>query len=883
MAFDEEDLVILEVRLEKYVLGEGVLAYMRPNGLYLPLGELAELLDFPILVDPYAGRANGWFIRESQGFQLAVPQSEVVIEGAAASFDPELVRRDVTEIYVESSLLSSWLGIEFEVILARLELRLHPSVKLPLQLRLLREEQRRSSLSRRRGPDQLPRRTAPYRLASWPSADLALRFGVSGGEADSSYTLFGSADLAGIALETSVSGSADAPLSNLRLLGSRTDIDGGLLGPLGLRAIHFGDISTPSVPLVSRVQQGPGLYASNASLVRPEAFASTSVRGSAPAGWEVELYRNGALLDFLSVDGSGRYEFPQVEIGVGENVLRTVAYGPQGQIRERVERHRVGSNMLRPGELQYRVFAVRPERSLLDRLIPSLERSSRTSRGWDLHGQVEYGIGRQLSAMAGFTHGEVGGSYETFGSFALRASSRGILAEAELARSGSGGSALRFSTQAQLWGVSLLLQQSLFRAYVNNLDTGSSQLSRETVARAEGSLAVPYLPPIAYAIRVERQSFEDPAASDRSLVSLRTASNARGMAFSHQLNLEKPGGVSSSPGRTWSQALISGRIHGFQLRARAQFEWKPDRELKVVSASISRELRRNLRASLSVGHSRGDASETNLTTHVSWLHRKFELGVELGHSSRRGTTAALTIGGSFGREPRSGKLLLQRASLASNGSALARVFLDRNANNVFDDGDDPVPDVMFLGNSAWRSTRTDAEGRAFLPGVPANRPHNVRLDASSLIDPFWVPATPGYAVVGHAGGQVEIDFPIRLSGEIDGMVYVERAGVRRARRNLKLELHNAQGVTVQTLRSSFDGYFLFEGVLPGRYRIRSSTQDPNIEAAELDVEVPADGGVVSGLELILRAAGDAAPADTTSPAPGGEAAGRTRAPGEPSR
>ena len=128
--------------------------------------------------------------------------------------------------------------------------------------------------------------------------------------------------------------------------------------------------------------------------------------------------------------------------------------------------------------------------------------------------------------------------------------------------------------------------------------------------------------------------------------------------------------------------------------------------------------------------------------------------------------------------------------------------------------------------------------------------------------------TPGYAVVGHAGGQVEIDFPIRLAGEIDGTAYLERDGERRPRRNLKLELLDAQDVVAQTLRSSFDGYFLFEGVLPGRYRIRvasSAIQDPGIQAAEIDLEVPAYGGAVSGLELILRATGEAASATKTMP------------------
>jgi hypothetical protein len=854
-AFDDEDMLILEVRLEGYVLGENLLAYLPRNGLFLPLEELAELLDFAILVDAYAGRADGWFVRESRGFHLNLERSEVVIAGVARSFDRDLVRRDIAEIYVDASLLSSWLGIEFEMVLSRMELKLHPSEKLPIQLRLLREERRRWTLSGRRRREELPRRTSAYQMTSWPTADLTLRLGAGESNSASSYTLFGSADLGAVSWKTSASGSTSEALSVLRVLGSRTDIDGTLLGPLGLRTLDFGDVSVPPVPLVSRVEQGPGIYASNGPLVRPDEFASTSVRGEAPAGWEVELYRNGTLLDFQIVDSSGRYEFPRVAIGFGENVLRSVAYGPQGQVREKVERHRIGTDMLSPGELRYRLFALRPDRSLLDPWISSLERPRRDRNGWDLHGQVEYGIGSQLSVTGGLTQTEARDGDETFATLAFRASSRGILAEAEVASPFGGGSALRFSSQTRLLGVSLLLQQSLFHSYSSNEDLGTPQLSSETLARAEGSITLHNIPSIAYTLRIEHQSFENSAASDRDLIALRTAGNARGVSFSHELNLENPGGVASSPRRVWSQGLVSGRVRGFQLRGRAQYEWKPDRELDVASLTLSRRVRRNLSASLGISRSRGISQDTSVTANLSWAQRSFELGLELGRSSQRGNTATLTIGSSVGREPLSGELLLARRGLASSAAALARVYLDRNANDAFDAGDEPVPDVSFLGNAAWRATRTDADGLALLQGVPVNRLHDVRLDPASLIDPFWIPAVSGYSVVGHEGSYVELDFPIRLAGEIDGTVYIERRGHRTTRRNLKLELVDAQGSVVETIRSDFDGYFLFQGVLPAQYRIRvkeGSITDTRIRLPEIVLQVPVDGGAVSGLELILR-------------------------------
>ena len=853
---DDEDLVILEVRLDDYILGESLLAYMRRGSLLLPLGELAELLDFPILVDAHAGRADGWFVRESRGFHLDLSRGQVVISGVAQTFDASLVTRDFTELYVDSSLLSSWFRMEFEVILSGLELRVHPSERLPVQLRLLRDERRRRALRGGAKKAQLPRRSAPYRVATWPSLDLTLQTRSGGDGVSTSYTLVGAADIAGLSTQFSASGNNES-MSTLRLLASRTDVDGGLLGPLHARRLEAGDVSAPSVPLVSRSRDGPGFFASNSPLALPDEFGFTSLRGKAPEGWEVELYRNGRLADFVVVGDSVSYEFPRVELGFGENVLRSVAYGPQGQVHERVERHRIGADMLLPGQLRYRFFAVRPERALLDGWIDDLR--SRTATGaWDLHGQLAYGIGNRLSLIGGVTRTEVADADETFATLGLRASSLGVLSEAEMARSSSGGTALKLSAQTSLGRISVLAQQSLFRSYTSNAQTGALPLSRHTLLRATGSAALPYLPSFSYKVGYERRNFETRGASDEEELSFRMASNVRGVSFAHELTAQKTGGLSRTFRRIWSQGLISGRWLGFRLRGRARYQWKPDRELDVVTATVSRNLRKNLSSSLVVTHSLGTASGTRLSARVSWIARKFELSLELGHSSQEGTTTTLTLGGSLSRDPRKGKVLLARPGLANGGRALARVYLDRNANDRFDAGDEPIPSVSFLGNATWRATKTDAAGQAFLQGVPADRPHDVRIDPASIVDPHWIPAVSGYSVVAHAGGRVELDFQIRLAGEIEGTVYLERGGVRQPRRNVRLELIDAEGSVVQATRSAFDGYFLFEKVLPDLYRIRVAVgelKDPTIHAPELEVALPADGGVVSGLELVLLAEG----------------------------
>ncbi len=75
----------------------------------------------------------------------------------------------------------------------------------------------------------------------------------------------------------------------------------------------------------------------NRPLTARSAFDRTRIEGDLPAGWEAEIYRNGELLGFAKSDGSQRYVFDDVQLLYGENRIRVVLYGPQGQVRERDE------------------------------------------------------------------------------------------------------------------------------------------------------------------------------------------------------------------------------------------------------------------------------------------------------------------------------------------------------------------------------------------------------------------------------------------------------------------------------------------------------------------------------------------------------------------
>ncbi|HAX92301.1 MAG TPA: hypothetical protein DCY07_08920, partial [Rhodospirillaceae bacterium] len=63
-----------------------------------------------------------------------------------------------------------------------------------------------------------------------------------------------------------------------------------------------------------------------------------SLSGTTHAGHEVELYHNDKLISFQYADETGRYNFQDIPLLLGENVFRIAIYGAQGQYEERKER-----------------------------------------------------------------------------------------------------------------------------------------------------------------------------------------------------------------------------------------------------------------------------------------------------------------------------------------------------------------------------------------------------------------------------------------------------------------------------------------------------------------------------------------------------------------
>ena len=177
LKIDEESLLVLEVRIDRQGTGYGMIAYQHQNEVLLPLSELCTVLELAIMVDSDRGTAQGWIISEDRTFDLNLPAQTITQNGNLMPLPPGKIAWDKDELYVSRSLLQSWLPVDLEINLPRMNLTIKPREALPFQSRLKRDEQRALWLATKgRATMNYPLQLAPYRLWSWPLVDATVGF-----------------------------------------------------------------------------------------------------------------------------------------------------------------------------------------------------------------------------------------------------------------------------------------------------------------------------------------------------------------------------------------------------------------------------------------------------------------------------------------------------------------------------------------------------------------------------------------------------------------------------------------------------------------------------------------------------------------------------------
>lgn len=841
-------MLILDVRLDGFVLSDGLSAYQDGPQTLLPLGELARLLTLAISVQPEAGSASGYVLREDQTFGLNVAQSLVSLAGREVRFETKRARVIDDEIYVNSELLSRWLPIDFELNMSALQLQVKPREKLPLQERLERE--RAASRLGNAKPRPLadpgyPRAIAPYQWIDRPFIDQTFGASVQAApgarQLSAASTTYLTADMLGMEGAAYVSSSRDQSTPEWRMTLGRNDPDAGLLGPLHARSLSVGNISMPSIAnVMSTSGSGRGIAISNRPLDQPTSFDRQSLRGDLPPGWDVTLYYNDALVGFQASRADGQYAFDDLPLSFGRNEFLLAFNGPLGQMRSERKSFLLDQSIVKPGEFLY-----------------SLAEHHADIGGVRSAARLDWGLTKTLAGSAGLIRipgpasGQSGTEERRYAQLGLRGFWNWAIVTSELTFAQRGGMLAELGLKTRLgnYAVDVLHTQRKGGFDSDIFSADGDPVRMRDKLRLQGTLAPAGLPRLPVALEAQREVLASGATN--ATVSGRLSAMLAGTSVTNNLNWQRAGSASASSGNL----QLSRRVADMGLSGQLDYSFRPAARLDALALTADRSLASGYR--INAGLLRTFSSGTTLVSGgVSKNLGRFAMALSASYSSRHELALGLQLFVALGHEPRTGQWFSSALPMAGMGAVSARAFVDRNLNGVRDADEELVPNAGFILNSgSYHPNRSAEDGTAFLDRLTPGRYADIALDPASLEDPLWKPRTEGVRVLPRPGRVQLLEFPVVSTSEVDGTVYLTSKSGRRGIGDAVVELVDSQGAVVMSTPSSSDGFYLLRQVMPGRYTLRISPAQTAKLALEStlnrSIEVLPDGDFINGQDLEL--------------------------------
>jgi len=845
--FSSANVLLLELSLDQATLADSFYAYESGNDVLLPLGELARLLTLGITVDADSQVASGFILTEERGFRLDLGAGTVTLQDGTVPFEPHQVQWFDNDLYVASALLQRWLPLDFKLSLPTLTLEVLPREKLPLQARLERERLAKSLGRRGAGVGERGYALAPndYALISMPVVDQTLGVNVSrsqgAGTHSAAYSAFVTGDLLGAEMSAYLSSSNSKPQPELRMTLSRHDPDAGLLGPLRARSVMAGNIGLPALDNTLRGGGGDGLVLSNRMLSQPSSFGLHTLRGDLPPGWDVTLYFNDALIGFQRSRPDGLYEFADQPLVFGENEFRLVFNGPLGQTRVERQLFLLDQTLTKPGEFYYTLGGSRgPDGATRQTL------------------QFDLGLADKLAMVGGVVSLPMPGGvinadtplvhYRNLG---LRTSVAGSLLTADLVHAGNGGKLTNLGLRTSLGKMAVNLSHTSLDDFVSDFFAPSTDpLKTRDKLRLSGSLPLGQKLRLPMGLDVSRDVTL--AGVVRQDVAARISANVWATSFTNSLNWHSDPNSRSASG----SLQVSSRVAGLGVSGQLAYQVQPERQLSSLALSMSKEVDAHQRLTADVLRML-DTRVTSLG--VGWTRNFGRFGLSLsGRYTSTGERAfGLQLFMSLGRDPRGKRIVADWQPMAGTGVVSARAFLDANQNGIFDTGEDAIENAGFLLNGGSRpAARTGPDGLAYLSRLTPHQYTDIALDTATLEDPQWLPALPGLRILPRPGKTQVLDFPVVMTGEVDGVVYLLDKGKARGIGAAEVELVDVRGQVAAHAISSSDGYYIVQAVRPGRYQARIAPAQLAklglLSDKEAAVEIKADGSFVNGLDFTVQ-------------------------------
>lgn len=835
---NDDNLLITEVVLGKYKIASDVFIYTSPEVSLIPLQPLFDALELPISVNPSEGKANGWFLQESNDFDLIQKKRQVIIKGKELPLDTNtIISNDGFDIYVDTQTFQRWFNISLRVDIGQLRILVESENTLPLEAKIKREQKRKMT------PGaliikQLPAIENTYNRYSAPVVDINLGYSTQDPNDstsannlnhDGSYSITVNGDLAGVQTHFVSNKSSKDSDADHRLTLKKKSATPKKTMMANVSEFAVGDVFAPTNSLVFSGGEGLGTNISFGAADKGQNFGRRVIEGESPPNWEVELYRNNALIDFQVVGSDGRYRFDSVAVEYGENIFDIKLFGPQGQEETRRQSIRVGNNALPAGKLQGQFNFTNLNQSVFQS-DNNQRQTAEQIRGDFPHrdetktlAAIQYGLSENMSLRGGYSahqntafSGENLNYAELGADFSLPYASLSVLTATSIGN----GKAYAANLQSRIANIGVTLNHQHFDDFRSDRNE-SGALNSDTEVRFTGQLKIA---PNYYA----NYQIQSNYVLDEQNVSTLTNDIRLGLPlFRGRLTITnrytKSSVLNSSSSSSGEIRYI--RATGVSSNIRASINYVSVDSFEIPSANASITWRPTNKSTLqaAVNTDFTSTDNNNLDFSYSKIFENITLSSTISLREAGGSRIQLNAELSLGRDSNKRWRSYPKPQ-ASYGRINAKVFLDNDENNRFSQGDEPIKGVQFEGRAQWKDIESNSDGNIQLTGLIDGTPTSISLDESSLLDPYWRANFKEHIVHSHSGSITHIEIPIHVTAEAEGLLFQQSLTLStRPLGGIPIIAENLETGETISIITEFDGFYVFEGLSKGRYHL---TIDP---------------------------------------------------------
>lgn len=776
--------IVINFRIGRIINKDLVVRYKNQT-ILLPLLEVFDLLDMSAKVDFRSKKISGQMISKDHSFEIDVSDLTAQVGGQQHSLSVNDLVLTASELYLKLDVFRELFDLDMKFNFSSLLVSMPLNKEMPFYQKIIRhqaQEKLKLKTVARRDFKYQPRQQ-PYLaggVADWVVA------GTPVGDGGQYYNLLIGGMLFGGDVQLSGGGNSiigfDEQQANYRWHYYFGD------GPT-LTQLDVGDIST--FGFLSRRLKGAHL--TNQQQTPRLHFQTVDLSGHLGANWEVELYLDNKLVDYVLTDAGGRYDFSvDIHYGVTDIILKM--FGPNGEIKTERRYVDVPYSLLPDGTFEYAVSAgANDAYGQPDHIFAQTE--------------LSYGLSDRLTTGVSIDLPLSSGSDESVlfeGEVTAKLASN-MTSNFSFAPNYAAGFSFNYSQPSLLYA-----DANFTRYFENDVLNKIGQ-----VHRLRTSLSFPMK------IRNQFLNMRYSVTWDKlrtfDLINMNYGTGIR----LGRINFNYLGKttIKRFSGQTNSRIISELFVTPDYLRwFKPQFDLVYDHSINELSRYGVQWTQRIFgRGQINMSLSRLPATGTNqimvtfrlLSGFADFTTRLISTG---GHSS-----VSQVQRGSVQYDHNNHSFIFDRRNGVGAATAVVRPFLDDNYNGKWDEGEQIVTGLK-AKIEGGRSSIGGNKKQYSYSGLQAYDGYMVEIDETSLDNPWMKPVHKYYEIVCNPNVVTAIELPVVMVSEVGGQIKRQIDSLSAGIGGIKVILMNLDRETVTELTSFSNGEYFYLGFIPGSYR-----------------------------------------------------------------